>query len=129
MHKETRSKLQMKWGLYCSFGLAKLTSCRDFWLFCLLLLRLEFKNHFVTTSIWVSQRLGQNSLTKDQVFGIQILGKGVIIGDRVLLPNLAQREKWRSTSKTGDWAGIERIFWQQRLDKKMRFPKIIFFPR
>jgi hypothetical protein len=38
-------------------------------------------------------------LIKDQVFGIQILGKGVIIGNRVLLPKLAQREKWQSTSK------------------------------
>jgi hypothetical protein len=43
--------------------------------------------------------LGQSGLTKDQVFVVQFLGKGVIIGDRVLLPKSAQKEKWQSTSE------------------------------
>jgi hypothetical protein len=38
-------------------------------------------------------------LTKDQVLGVQFLGKGVIIGDRALLPKSAKRETWRSTSE------------------------------
>jgi hypothetical protein len=33
------------------------------------------------------------------VFSIRFLGKGVIIGNRVVLPKMAQREKWQNTSK------------------------------
>jgi hypothetical protein len=67
------------------------------------------KNRFVTTSIWVSQRSGQSGLTKDQVFSIQFLGKGVIIVDMVLLPKLAQREKWRRTSKADSGLALREL--------------------
>jgi hypothetical protein len=55
---------------------------------------------------------------KDQVFVIRYLGKRVIIGNMVLLPKSAQREKWQSTSKAEPGLAL-RDFWQQWLDKKM----------
>jgi hypothetical protein len=77
------------------------------------------------TSIWVSQRLGQSGLTKDKVFGIRILGKGVIIGNRVLLPKLAQREKWRSTSEVEPGLALS-YFLATTAGQKMRFPAFFF---
>jgi hypothetical protein len=54
--------------------------------------------------------LGQSGLTRDQIFGIQYLDKGVIIGKGVLLPKLAQREKWQRISKAEPGLALREIF-------------------
>jgi hypothetical protein len=47
---------------------------------------------------------------KHQVFSIQFLDKGVIIGDRVLLPKIGTKRKMAKHIQSGAWAGVERIF-------------------
>jgi hypothetical protein len=58
---------------------------------------------------------------KDQVFGIRFLGKGVIIGDRVLLPKLEQRKMVKNIQSRA-WAGVERIFGNDGWTKNCDFP-------
>jgi hypothetical protein len=67
-------------------------------------------------------------LTKDQVFGVQFLVKGVIIGNQVLLPKLAQREKWQSKSKAEPGLAL-REFLAATAGQKIVISHNFIFPR
>jgi hypothetical protein len=66
-------------------------------------------------------------LTKDQEIGIRILGKGVIIGNRVLLPISAQREKnSQAHPKLAEPGLALREFLATTAGQKLRFCAIYF---
>jgi hypothetical protein len=81
-----------------------------------------FKNRFVMTSTWVSQRSGQSGLTKNQVFGIQILGKGVIIGEGSCCQNWHKERNGKAPPK---W--VLRKFLAMMAGQKLRFPANFYF--